>query len=587
MGTIRVLPPTVADKVAAGEVVERPASVVKELVENAIDAQAYDVCVEIEGDGCDLIRVTDDGCAMEPDDLEKAILRHATSKIATLDDLFAVTTLGFRGEALPSIVSVSRTLIASRPSAAEHGWCVVVEGGEVVKRKPRGMKPGTVIEVRDLFFNTPARKKFLKTAATEQRNVIDVMTRFALAYPEVRFLLTLNGRSVLDLPRAADVSRRCAALLGRDLAGRMTSLDRRVPGVSVRGIVSPIGETRRNRSGIYLFVNRRPVRDAMLSSALIDGYAGSTVRGAYPVAVLFVDVDPRDVDVNVHPAKAEVRFKNPRAVFALVSSAVRGAIGGAPRRPPNETVTPVAVCEEHESYAPEGGHTGIHPPRTRDAGGEQVPAGSEPLTFLEDPRHDAGEFLYASLSYLGTLHATYILLFDSEAMYILDMHAAHERVTYERLRHAAGAGRVPSQILLEPLLVEVTPREYEAFGEAKESLDRLGFVCDDFGGRTLAVRSVPEVLVGGDVRQALQNLLHVAAEGEFRGGREALDLEARLAEISCRTSVRSGRTLSPAEVLRLLEDLDAAGSPRTCPHGRPLFRRITRTEIERWLKRSV
>lgn len=591
MGIIRVLPPSVADKIAAGEVVERPASVVKELVENSIDAGARSVVAEIEGGGCALIRVTDDGCGMFPEDLENAIVRHATSKIGGIDDLFAVRSLGFRGEALPSIVSVSRTVISSRRPEAETGRSIEVVAGEVISRIPRGMSAGTVVEVRDLFFNTPARKKFLKTPATELRNIMDIMTRFGLAYPALRFLLTIDGRRVVDLVPGGDMAARCGALLGRELSRRMLSLEWATAGMSVTGLVSPPGDCRRNRGGLYMFVNRRPVRDNLLASAILEGYAGYTVKGTYPIAVVFVDTDPADVDVNVHPAKAEVRFSRPQAVFSLVCSAVRRALQ-APAGRPVQSAYP-------EACAPRDRGDGLPSGRAR---GDQERLGTTASCPVHagSPYHDLAErvsgygsadgaasgFRYGSLTFIGTLHAAYLLLSDRDALYILDMHAAHERLTYERLKRSRARGGILSQDLVEPLLVEVSPKEYAAFEDARDVLAGIGFACEDFGGGVIAVRSVPQFLQGRDAKRVFLDVVQAVVEG--RGpGYQMHDLDARLAAIACTTSVKSGRVLSEDEVQSLLEGLDETGSPRTCPHGRPLYKRITRQEIERWLARSI
>ncbi|HOM30312.1 MAG TPA: DNA mismatch repair endonuclease MutL, partial [Deltaproteobacteria bacterium] len=314
MSRIRVLPPEVASMIAAGEVIERPASVVKELVENAIDAQAGSIVVDIKGNGCDLVRVTDDGAGMTPEELDKAILRHATSKIGSAEDIFAIKTLGFRGEALPSIAAVSRTTIASRPRSTDTGAALVIEAGVVTRRCLKGMPPGTTAEVADLFFNTPARRKFLKTTATEQRSIIDVIARYALAYPKLAFQLGIDGRTVIDAPGNSSHEERARSLIGKSSADRMATFSRDTDMLRVFGLLGRIQDARKNRSGMYVFVNGRSVKDGMITAAIMGGYAGVLVKGSYPVAVVFIEVDPREVDVNVHPTKAEVRFRNPAAV---------------------------------------------------------------------------------------------------------------------------------------------------------------------------------------------------------------------------------------------------------------------------------
>lgn len=592
MCRIRVLPKDVVNKIAAGEVVERPASVVKELVENAVDAGAGVVTVEVRGNGCESIRVTDNGTGMTPFELETAILRHATSKIFQAEDLFSVKTLGFRGEALPSIMSVSRSVISSRPLGAESGTSLVVEAGEVLRRAPRGMPTGTVVEVADLFHNTPARKKFLKTTATEQRNIMDVVTRYALALPDVAFSLDIDGRKVIDLVRGQSREERMPVLIGRGRAGGMIGFSRTSGGLRVHGHLGPMEDARRNRSGMYLFVNGRAVRDAMLAASIMDGCSGFMVKGLFPVALLFLDIDPSDVDVNVHPAKAEVRFRNPGAVFAFVSSAVRDAAASAGHAPPRQESPgdPLWVRDGARTsrYEPMAAHAspgltggvrqGLHGP----------PPPMENACIFGDSAPVLGDgFSYSGLEVIGVFHALYILLSGRDSLYILDQHAAHERVVFERLRRARSSGRIPSQTLITPHVMDLTAQEFSTFVDEVHTMASLGFECDVFGDRSVAVRSVPDFIGVRNVEDAVRDAIHSIMEGPAGKDGGADRVEGILAGLACHASVRSGRVLGPEEIAALLKELDGLGSPATCPHGRPLYRRITIQEIERWLRRSL
>jgi DNA mismatch repair protein MutL len=587
MSQIRILPQDLINQIAAGEVIERPASVVKELVENAIDAGAGRISIEMDGNGLERIRVSDDGAGMTGNELELAIERHATSKISKTDDLFAIRSLGFRGEALPSILSVSRASIASRKAEAVHGDAIELEAGALTGRAKKGIPPGTTVEVRDLFFNTPARRKFLKTAATEQRNVIDIVSRYALAYPHIHFSLEVNGRMVINNQAQPTLEDRASVVLGARHAQGLIPFRREMPGITVRGLMAPPGEARQNRSGIHAYVNNRSVRDVLLGAAVMEGYSGLLMKGRYPVVVLFIDVDPLEVDVNVHPAKAEVRFRHASAVFGLVASTIR------------ETLVP-GRSEKAAFNAP----SGPMPPPRRDSEGSaafEVREGSSVVygprpeermrpgrLFDDPPRNEWESFSYGDKTIIGMLWASYVLLQDGAALYLLDQHAAHERITYERLMALHAKGPVNTQMLLSPIVMELTAQEYNAFEEAAGQITAVGIDCEPFGDNTIAVRAVPAPLSESDIKGAVYGLIHAIMEGEIHTGRSDRDrFGAMIATIACHASVRAGKALTPAEAAVLLRDLDQVGSPITCPHGRPLFRKITQEEIERWLGRRA
>jgi DNA mismatch repair protein MutL len=567
--------------------------VVKELVENAIDAGASAVTVEVEGDACESIRVADDGCGMSEADLSLAVQRHATSKIRSTDDLFSIRTRGFRGEALPSILSVSRATLSTRRTDDGHGFALSMEGGTVTRRSGVGMPPGTIVEVNDLFFNTPARRKFLKTPATEQRTVMDVVSRYALAFPSVRFTLVMNGRSVMNLPGTVDLATRVPEVLGRRLAGLLIPFSRRLPDIAVHGLLAPPTESRQNRTGIHCFVNSRAVKDATLAAAVMEGYSGLLMRGRYPVAVVFVDIDPAEVDVNVHPAKAEVRFRRGGAVFGLVASCIKDALAlthePAQERPgfaavPSQASSPTGTALDARRYAPLTAAEPVH----AAYGPRAVSRMDTALLFGQDPGRGADGFSYGGKDIVGMLHATYVILQDDTSMYILDQHAAHARITYERLRSAYGGQALRTQDLLTPLILELNAREFSACQEAEGLMREAGFHCEPFGDTSVAVRSVPQPLAWADVKDTVMGLIHAFMDGEIPpAGAGSRSLDRVLATVACHASVRAGRALSVEEARNLLSELDRAGAPQTCPHGRPLFRRIDVAEIEKWMGRRV
>ncbi|HNY64491.1 MAG TPA: DNA mismatch repair endonuclease MutL [Deltaproteobacteria bacterium] len=578
MGLIRVLDQELINQIAAGEVIERPASVVKELLENALDAGATNIAVEIEGSGLDLIRLADDGYGMTAEELELAILRHATSKISSTEDLFSIKTLGFRGEALPSILSVSRAKIATRTESSPAGCFLHLVAGETVERGRKGMPRGTVVEVSDLFFNTPARRKFLKSAPTEVRHIVDVVSRYSLAYPAVRFTLSLSGRTLLNLRQGGPLEERVVEVWGSSARDQLFPLLEERGNVRIRGILASPGLTRQNRSGIYTYVNGRSVLDSSLRAAVLEGYSGLVMKGRCPMAVLFIDIDASEVDVNVHPAKAEVRFRNPSAVFGAVAGSIRRALSG-PREPaavPEAPVEPVLTVQE--AQAPYSGRP-FSPPLPRKT---SLAAAMQPGLIQEGLFRERPGISYGEKRIVGTFLSTYILLEDESALYILDQHAAHERVTYERLKAAPSSGLTPGQDLLAPLVIELSAVRFSAFEEIAPEIRSIGIDASVFGQGAVAVRSVPAPLVKADIRGIILDLLDAAAEGDLRKKELHDDM---LARIACHRSVRAGRRLEGAEIERLLKDLDEAGSPLTCPHGRPLFKKIGRDEIERWIGR--
>ncbi len=552
---VRILPKELIGLIAAGEVIERPASVVKELVENSIDAGATSISIEFSGAGIELIRVADNGSGMDETDLETAVLRHATSKLETSEDLFNIRTLGFRGEAVPSIAAVSRMTVSSRQEQSSSGSFIVMEAGEIIERGKKGMPAGTIIEVRDLFYNMPARKKFLKTPATEQKNMLDVISRSALAHPEITFSVTTEGRRIFSIPASMSRADRAGIIAGADFKEHMKEFSRQAPGLHVHGMLATPDVNRPTRSFIYAFVNGRTVKDTVVSGAVLEGFSGLLMRGRYPVVVLFIDIEPADVDVNVHPTKAEVRFREPSRVYGLVVSIVREALSSLACNRYD------AVCEPDEPYI---------------IGRPVYENQSAQASFIEDYVERRG--FYSDKSVIGVLKSTYILLNDDDAFYILDQHASHERIVFDRLKSSGISG---SQALLYPVVVELSVPEFAAFEEIMDQLEAIGIEAEPFGETEIAVRTVPTLLKDSDIKDIIHEIVHEPLPKQTDERRNEI-----ISRIACHSSVRAGKTLTQPEISALLRQLDEAGAPTTCPHGRPIFKRIPINEIERWIGRK-
>lgn len=564
---IRLLPPEIANKIAAGEVVERPASVVKELVENALDAGATEVHVEARQGGRRLIRVTDNGSGIVSDEVELAFSRHATSKIATLEDLNAIRTLGFRGEALASIGAVARVSVLTRAAGEEAGTFVRVEGGERTAREKRASPGGTIVTVENLFYNVPARLKFLKTDSTEAAHISNVVIRYAIAFPEVRFSLVRDGRLAFQSPGSGRLLDVLAKTLGASAVPQLLEVnpddDPTLPpdaAVRVSGYVGVPSLHRSNRDQLMLFVNRRWVQDRSLAYAVIQAYHGMIPTGRNPVAVVLLEMDPADVDVNVHPTKSEVRFRNRSLVFTEVQRAVRRVlVSHAPVADMRAGVgAPPAQAESMERFRALS-QLGFEAQRTAEA--EAAP----PSAFPVPERPDPGTRKLLPLRVLGQLGQMYIIAEGPDGLYLIDQHAAHERVMYEQLMAQKAAAKVAAQQLLEPLTVELTPLQMNALEETRDELASLGFDTEPFGGETCLVRAVPAAIIGEDVPTVLRDALDELGQEPpppVHGHRIT-------AVLACHGAIRAGRTLSMEEMRALVQQLEQSEAPRTCPHGRP------------------
>lgn len=601
-GPIEILPEELARQIAAGEVIERPASIVKELVENALDAGATDIRIDLAGGGCRLIRVADNGEGMAPGEIPLAFARYATSKVRCLEDIFAVRSLGFRGEALPSIAAVSLVEVRSRRPADVAGARIVVSGGVVVEAGETGCPVGSVFQVNRLFENVPARRKFLRNEATERRHCLETVLRILLPHTGVRLTVTAEGRESLRLPATADLRERLGAALGRDAAGGLLPVQAARDAVCVRGYVSPPAAGRTNARQIYLYVNGRYVRDSLLQHALMTAYRRAMEPRRYPAAVLFLTVPPEEVDVNVHPAKTEVRFRNPRAVYDVFVEAVAAGLaslplaGGEgpsplPDRLPSGREYQSRVAEALRRYAafprrrpPEdqasvfGGGAGLPHAHKR----ESLPAPLE--TRVGETAGEGEGVLFSGLAYLGQVDGTYLVFAAADGLLILDQHAAHERVLFEELRRAAERRQAPVQALLLDCIVSLGEQGRGAAEELLPLLAETGLVAEPFGPEAFRITAVPARLAGTDPAELLRDM--VEAWGETPSLLPLEDKRERLCtRLACRGAVKAGQSLSPEEVAALCRDLDSLSSRQTCPHGRPLYAHLPLSALERMFRR--
>ena len=608
---VKRLPDALIDQIAAGEVVERPASVVKELVENAVDAGAGRIRVEVRAGGSALVAVTDDGRGMAPEDATLALERHATSKLREIDDLAGIRSFGFRGEALPAIASVSRFRLRTRLHEASEGFEIRIDNGALVEARAAGGPAGTRVEVAQLFGSIPARRKFLKRDATEWGHIADWLSRAALALPGIHFDVMRDDKPALAWPATDDPLSRIAAVLGEEQAAALLVSERDHGDLAIRAFVSRPDAHRATGSGIHLFVNARPVRDKTMRHALLQVMRDVLPRGRFPTALIFVEIGGGGVDVNVHPAKWEVRFADPQAIHRLVSSAVRDAMSSrswlgaesSARAPGFDdavragTATAPGWVRERPA-GPRGdassGNTGdwVFAESLRAAAGADASEAPREATPGESASPAQRPFRFGELRLLGQLLGTYLLAEDKLGLVLIDQHAAHERVLYERMRARWLDGETARQGLLVPLTIELEASAREALLAEPGLLDRLGFEVEAFDGGTVAVRAVPELLAERDpaglVRGLAEELRESGGGAEaLRGGTRILDAADHLfATLACHSARRAGEVLSEPEQRALLDALDAIPWAPTCPHGRPVAVPMARAEIERRFGRS-
>jgi DNA mismatch repair protein MutL len=556
---IRRLPDSLVNKIAAGEVVERPASAVKELVENALDAAARTITVDLRDGGAALIRVSDDGEGIAATELPLALERHATSKLAQDADLDAIATLGFRGEALAAICAVSRFTVTSRARGAAQGLRLGGEGGSVRQRLEVPADVGTSVEVHDLFFNTPARLKFLKAPATELAACLRFVGQLALAHPDVQLRVSNAGRAVLTAPAAAGLRERIGALWGWDTASRLLHVERAEHGVRVSGWASPPDVTRGSRDDLVVIVNGRPIRDPTLAQVVLAAYRPLLPRDRFPLVVLAVTLAPHDVDVNVHPTKALVRFRQPRVVHEMLVAALQEAL----RRP---AVVPAI---------------GGQPAAPADGAALAVGESSvEQPALLHEPlaAYTAARFGRV----LGQVQDTFIVTTTDDEVFFLDQHVVHERIVFEQVRGQLAAAPLTSQSLLFPETVELGPAGRVLLERWRPPLERLGFAFEQFGGDAVVLRAVPTLLKGDEPKRLIEAVLDELADP--KAGEPTL--ERALAFVACRAAIKANTPLAPEEMQRLVAELETTETPYFCPHGRPIVSRVSMVDIRRELKRN-
>jgi DNA mismatch repair protein MutL len=583
MSRVRLLSDTLASQVAAGEVIERPASVVKELVENSIDAQARSIEVMIRRGGISLIRVTDDGTGMDRDDALLCLERHATSKIRTAADLATVGTLGFRGEALPSIASVARFRLTTREKEALAGTEVLVSGGKMETVRDGGEAPGTQVEVRSLFYNLPARRKFLRSENTETRTIEHQLNLQAIGHPEIAFSLVRDERLVFQLPATKSLRDRIRDLMGNELLARLLEVEPAARGkLRVSGFIGQAGVSRASRAQQFVFVNGRAVESPVIGAGLKEGYHTALMKGQFPVTFLFVELDPAEVDVNVHPAKREVRFRDPTGVRETVVAAIRRTLESDRS----------SWQEQFRAPAPRG-EPFVRPPETLGPPHEEaqpqfpVETGAPAVMGHRFPPNEERRPLpQHQFRILGILNKLYVLMENAEGLVLVDQHAAHERILFEELRRRMEAKGVPSQRLLLPQVIELAPRDAEWVECNLTTLQKMGLGVEEFGRHTFKLESLPPFLSGADPARLLQDVIDSLKSASNNSSPLRLG-EEMIAKTVCRHAVKANDLLRQPEVEKLIRDLLECELPYCCPHGRPTMIQISLGELEKKFGRKV
>jgi len=597
---IAVLSRDVANQIAAGEVVERPASILKELLENAIDAGADDLGVDLEQGGCKSIRVVDNGRGIATDEIGLAFQRHATSKIQSVDDIFHIVTYGFRGEALPSIASVARVELTSRRRGALSGSRIVLDGGKIESQQDIGCPEGTAVKVTHIFDHVPARKKFLKSVSAEQAACMEVLIRIALSQPAIRFVVSSNGREILRVPHTEDLSERLALILGEDTSSHMIRIEGQKGDTRLHGLITRPDYSRANTKGYYFFINGRFIKDALISHAVMTGYRRVIPEKRYPVLVFFMELPPEEVDVNVHPAKTEVRFRNPREIYDCVVETIvaKLAAGSQGERVQYDAHREQAEASYHQRVEEAlkrytlvtGGSrpTYAHreerrpePPLMNLWRDPVVQREAEPLTGSLQEK----SLRFSTLAYLGQVGATYLIFSGGDKMVVMDQHAAHERILFEKIRFAAQNQTSFQQALLVPEVLSLSPAEYEHYLQAREILAEAGIDMEPFGGNSLVLKAVPAFLANLSPKQFLPELVD-----EVLAGRKCVSgtvlKEKLFAVMACKGAVKANHTLSAEEVKALCTEMDNTPFNATCPHGRPVYLIYSQMDLEKLFKRT-
>ena len=584
--TIKILADDVISKIAAGEVIERPASVVKELIENAIDAGANEISIRVEDSGKKLIEVSDNGCGMNAEDLRNAIQRHATSKLRDADDLFHIHTLGFRGEALAAAGSVSRMTIRSRMASDLNGQKITVDSGNILGLKQESMPAGTIVSVENLFCNVPARLKFLKSDTTEKNQIDTLVSRYAMAYPSIHWQYTHNQRPVLATSGNGKAREVLASIYGIDVARQLLDVDLEEDNIHISGFISPVALTRSNRREMIFFVNGRWIQDIQLNSAVMRAYQSLIMVGRYPIVILSIEMDPEEIDVNVHPSKAEIRFRSADKVISAVHRSVR--FGLVSQSPVPELSKPIQwqTWAENRSLTPNVSSAVSHPADEEeniDIGFPQADPNSR--TFRQEnfvsPAGAASHF--PILRWIGQIGGTYILAEGPDGLYLIDQHAAHERVLFEELLNRPRDESI-SQILLDPEVVQLPPWQADLLEKNIPILEKLGFEIEPFGPSAFRIIAIPSIFKKGNPAAAIRSVVE-----DFEEDEEPLkaEIENLIAARVCKSmAVKGGQILSDEEQRALIRDLENCQNPRTCPHGRPTMIHLSINLLEQQFGRK-
>ena len=576
MNKIKVIPELLVNKIAAGEVVERPASVAKELIENSLDAGATEIIIHISDGGKRSIKVTDNGEGMSREDAVLSFERHATSKIIKEDDLYSVMTLGFRGEALPSIASVSEVDVSTKRDESISGVKFKVRNGIIEKIMDSGVPQGTTIEVRNLFYNTPARYKFLKSSGTELSHIVNTVTRYTLPHPEVRFAIFHNEKQAMNVLKGDDLRARVSGIMDRKIARDLLSFEEEAHGISVSGLISSYEHSLSHRKSQFTYVNGRWIRDRLVISAIGEACRSFFMRDRFPVVILFINLSPLEVDVNVHPVKTEVRFNNPTAIYDLVRKTLRHALASfSPLKRSHDQVSHNPYQTHNFEIKESIPHYNVAHIKNKEA--------DNFFDTVEDKNLD--DSLVSDLTIIGQLWDTYIICQDKESLILIDQHAVHERVAFESLRKEYFAsGRVVGQPLLIPQIIELSPRERTFLDGSQDNLRKFGFEVEHFGGNDYVIKTLPEVLMDRDCASLIKELLYdLFSTGKGTAISDYID--EIFISMACHSVIRGKRPLDRIEINALLKNMEELEISTNCPHGRPFIKRFFNSEVERFFKR--
>jgi len=574
MGKIKLLDDELINKIAAGEVVEKPASVVKELIENSVDSGANIITVELNEGGKSLIKVTDNGSGMEREDAENSILRHATSKISKTDDLFNIKSLGFRGEALASIAAVSNLKLITKTKESIEGTKVLVSGSKIIKVESIGAPNGTTVEVSDLFFNTPARKKYLKNMKTELNSVIDIVTRYALLHPEISFKLIHDSNAIVNSPASEDVLGTILNIYGKDLAKSMVSIENVSEDISVKGFISKPEFSRADKDWISVFVNGRYIKSKIISDAIIDSYHTLLHSNRYPAAIIIIELEPIKVDVNVHPQKTEIKFSSEQKVYETVLDSCKKALSDVsliPEISPNDKQSVLVTAKT------------IPKPKVAEKIYESKPLQTALISVTETVEAETEKL--PKMTILGLIHNCYIAAEDKDGFLLCDMHAAEERIRYERLMKQYENKGIEVQELLSPMQIELSSIDSNVVGSNLKLLDKFGFRLEDFGNNSFILRTVPMIIKKQLNKDLILDIIAELKQNRFKTINEIK--ESIIARMACRGSVKQGERIEVSQMYKILKELHTCENPYTCPHGRPTIIKFTKSYLEKKFKRTM